>query len=76
MANPMDRITEARASLLAAKRSAHAALNLYRAEEDKRNPPSGKYAHGMMAANRAQTCTHLPEDMLELLGIDRYGAGR
>jgi hypothetical protein len=73
MANPMARITEARANLMAAKRSAYAAWNLYTEIEKARNGGENP-THGQRAANRAQAATHLPEDMLELLGVDRYGS--
>ena len=72
MADPTARITEARGNLKAAKRAAYAAWNLYTAIESERN--GGENAtHGQQAANRAQGATHLPEDVLELLGIDNYG---
>ena len=62
-----NRITMARASLAAAKREARAAWDFYATDEASRNPDDDH------RALRAQAATHLPEDMLELLGIDRYG---
>ncbi len=66
--NPMDRIWEARAALKMARRDAQAAWNEYDRQERERSPSSDP------RATRAQAATHLPEDMRELLGIDRYGA--
>ena len=62
----IDRLWEARSCLSKAKREATLAWREY-AEMYK--------ADGMQSGPaRAQAATHLPQDMLELLGIDRYGS--
>ena len=69
----MDLIWEARASLTKAKRDAQEAWNFYvQGEIDRQEEATGKLAH--RGAARAQAATHLPDDMLRLLGIDRYGS--
>jgi hypothetical protein len=65
--DPMVRVDAARAALKRAKREALAAWALYERQTPSNYDPR---------ARRAQAATHLPEDMLELLGIDRYGGAR
>lgn len=60
------RIDEARAALQKAKRDAQAVWTHYQKSYESR----GLHRD----AARSQAATHLPEDLLELLKIDRYGS--
>jgi hypothetical protein len=62
----MDRVEDARRYMRSATREAYSAWNLYA----KMYADEGWHHH----AARAQGATHLPEDVRDLLGIDRYGS--
>ena len=72
MSKISDRITEARAHLKAAERSAYAAWRM----ETELLIDGGEKAERPIHkdAARAQAASHLPEDLRALLGIDRYGS--
>ncbi len=65
-------IVEARAALAAAKRAAFRAWSLY--EEINAASFEERGIWTQAAGNRAQAATHLPEDIRDLLEIDRYGS--
>jgi hypothetical protein len=71
--NPMTHVADAMHHQTLAFKAAQRAWAAYAEQEDEKNPPTGKYAHGMRQANQAQAATHLSDDVRVILGIDRYG---
>ena len=66
--DPTENIWKARAALLTARRFAQQAWNQYVREENERFPDEDR------AENRCAAATRMPEDILELLGLDSGGA--